>query len=215
MLEPIQGENGIRMADDNYLPDLRQLCDRHKLLLILDEVQTGVARTGAWYCFQHSNIMPDILSSAKALGNGFPIGACLAKANVAKALGAGTHGSTFGGNPIACAVALTVLRIISEQSLCQQAAKIGAYIQDQFRHRLKDINAVTEVRGQGLMIGIELKVHCKDLVEQAMQQFVLINVTKEKVIRLLPPLIVTQQEADMLVDKITVLIRDFCDKQNA
>ena len=200
MLEPIQGENGVQIPDASYLPALRQLCDDHKLLLILDEVQTGLGRTGQWYDFMHSACQPDILTSAKALGNGVPIGVCLATQSLAPLLKPGTHGSTFGGNPLACSTAITVLETIEKDNLCQQAADTGAYILSNLKAKLGSCSRVVEIRGRGMMLGIELSHPAKPLQASMLKSGLLINVTAEKVIRLLPPLILTMEQAESMVD---------------
>ena len=207
MLEPIQGEGGIRIASDDYLKALRDLCDKHNLLMILDEVQSGVARTGRWYCYQHSDIKPDILSTAKALGNGVPIGACLAKKEIAQLFKPGLHGSTFGGNPLACRAALAVLETIEKNNLCEHATKMGAYLLDLLEKKLTSAK-IREIRGKGLMIGIELAQPCPQIVHNALAHGLLINLTAERVIRLLPPLILTNTEADEAVERLSAALKD-------
>ncbi len=207
MLEPIQGEGGIRIAPSDYLKSVRELCDRHNLLLILDEVQSGVGRTGHWYCYQHSAIKPDILTTAKALGNGVPIGACLARRKVAQLFKPGLHGSTFGGNPLACRAALAVLDTIEKNNLCEKAAKIGAYLLDSLKNELVS-DKIHEIRGMGLMIGIELAQPCNEIVRIALAHGLLINLTAKNVIRLLPPLILTTAEADEAIERLSSTIKD-------
>ena len=207
MLEPVQGEGGIRIAPNDYLKSVRELCDKHNLLLILDEVQSGVGRTGRWYCYQHSNINPDILTTAKALGNGVPIGACLAKEEIAQLFKPGLHGSTFGGNPLACCAALAVLDTIEKNNLCEQAAKMGAYLLDALKNELLS-DKIYEIRGIGLMIGIELTQPCNDIVRSALAHGLLVNLTAKRVIRLLPPLILTTMEADEAVKRLSLTIKD-------
>ena len=207
MLEPIQGEGGIRIAPSDYLKSVRELCDKHDLLLILDEVQSGVGRTGRWYCYQHSNIKPDILTTAKALGNGVPIGACLAKKEIAQLFKPGLHGSTFGGNPLACCAALAVLDTIEKNNLCERAAKLGTYFLDALKSQLLS-DKIYEIRGMGLMIGIELAQPCTDIVASALARGLLINLTAERVIRLLPPLILTTIEIDEAVKRLSLTIQD-------
>ncbi len=209
MVEPIQGEGGVRTADDGYLAALRELCDQHGALLILDEIQTGVGRTGAWYCCQHESVRPDILTTAKALGNGVPIGACIADARVAECLAPGMHGSTFGGNPLACAAALAVLTTIEDEDLCVRAAATGDYLATQLRAALGGVKGVTAIRGRGLMLGIELDNPCQALAQQALAQGLLINVTAERVVRLLPPLILEREQADIIVATLAELIPPF------
>ncbi len=207
MLEPIQGEGGIRIAPSDYLKSVRELCDKHNLLLILDEVQSGVGRTGHWYCYQHNNIKPDILTTAKALGNGVPIGACLAKGEIAQLFRPGLHGSTFGGNPLACRAALAVLETIEKNDLCEKAAKMGAYLLDKLKSKLAS-DKIYEIRGMGLMIGIELAQPCTEIVRAALAHGLLINLTAERVIRLLPPLILTASEADEAIERLSLTIED-------
>ncbi len=209
MVEPIQGEGGVRTADDGYLAALRELCDRHRALLILDEIQTGVGRTGAWYCRHHENVRPDVLTTAKALGNGVPIGACLADAHVAECLEPGMHGSTFGGNPLACAAALAVLETMQAENLCARAAATGEYLSAQLRASLDGVAGVAAIRGKGLMLGIELDRPCKPLAQQALARGLLINVAAERVVRLLPPLILEREQADMIVATLADLIPAF------
>ena len=207
MLEPVQGEGGIRIAPDDYLKSIRELCDQYNLLLILDEVQSGVGRTGRWYCYQYSGIIPDILTTAKALGNGVPIGACLAKGEIAQLFKPGSHGSTFGGNPLACRVALAVLDTIEKNKLCEQAVKMGAYLLDALKDKLLS-EKICEIRGKGLMIGIELAQPCPEIVRNALAQGLLINLTAERVIRLLPPLILTTAEADEAIERLSATIKN-------
>jgi acetylornithine aminotransferase len=209
LVEPIQGEGGINLPADDYLVRLRELCDRHGWLLMLDEIQTGMGRTGRLFAHQHAEIRPDVMTLAKGLGNGVPIGACLARGPAAEVLGPGSHGSTFGGNPLACRAAQAVLRTIADEHLCERAAEMGAYLQAGLRRALAGLPEVCEVRGRGLMIGIELDRPCGDLVGLALEAGLLINVTAERVIRLLPPLILARDQADLLVAELSRLIRDF------
>ena len=209
MVEPIQGESGINPGGDDYLPKLRHLCDKHDLLLILDEVQTGVGRTGEWYCFRHTQSRPDVLITAKALGNGIPIGACLANKEIASQFTAGTHGSTFGGNPLACAAGLAVLETMETEDLCGRAAEIGNYLLSSLHSALDSVDRVKAIRGMGLMIGIELDTPCKTLTADALQAGLLINVTAQKVVRLLPPLILEKRHADRIVETLHDVIINF------
>ena len=211
MLEPIQGEGGVHILSDNTLRDIRALCDAHGVWLILDEVQTGVGRTGAWYACEHSGVKPDVLTSAKALGNGVPIGVCLA--NKALSFDAGEHGSTFGGNPLASAAAAAVLETIEKDGILENARHIGDYIRNSLSENLG--TAVREVRGRGMMIGIEMKRECKALVSRALERSLLINVTANKVIRLLPPLIMKMSEAETLVKTLTEVILNSSRKSRA
>lgn len=208
MVEPIQGEGGIQVPDDGYLPALREICDQHGWLLILDEVQSGNARTGKYFCYQHSDITPDLVTTAKGLGNGIPIGVCLAHGEAASVFAPGNHGSTFGGNPFACAVALKVIEEIEANDICANAANIGERMLNRFREQLGGQNNVKDIRGKGLMIGIELENACGELVGQALEKGVLINVTADSVIRLLPPLIISEQEADQLCDVVCELVQN-------
>jgi len=209
LVEPIQGEGGINIPADDYLPRLRALCDREGWLLMLDEIQTGMGRTGKLFAHQHSGAQPDVMTLAKGLGNGVPIGACLARGAAADVLTPGTHGSTFGGNPLACRVARTVLETISSQGLVANAAEQGDFLLGAFRDALQGTKGVVEIRGRGLIIGIELDRPCTDLVGQALDAGLLINVTAERVIRLLPPLILERPQAQQLVDSLTALIQGF------
>ncbi len=209
LVEPVQGEGGIRVPEAHYLEQLRFLCDRYQALLLCDEVQTGIGRTGQWFAFQHTRAMPDVLTSAKGLGNGVPIGACLARGTAADVLQPGSHGSTFGGNPLASAAALAVLDTVQEQQLAQRAAQLGEHLLQRFHDELADLNGVHEIRGQGLMIGIELDRPCAELVAEALADHLLINVTAGQTIRLLPPLIMNDAEADQLIRQVVRLVRRF------
>lgn len=211
LVEPIQGEGGIRVPSPGYLQALRQLCDEHQWLLMLDEIQSGVGRTGQWFAFQHENIQPDVLTSAKALGNGVPIGACLARGPAADILQPGSHGTTFGGNPLACAAALAVLDSIENDKLLARIEALGTKMLSGFQAALGDYtgNAITGIRGKGLMIGIQLQRDCTELVKLALAQKLLINVTAGNVVRLLPPYILTDNEAERIVDTVSRLIKQY------
>ncbi|MBK8337106.1 MAG: aspartate aminotransferase family protein [Sterolibacteriaceae bacterium] len=209
MLESIQGEGGINIADHDYLRALRRLCDERGWLLMLDAVQCGMGRTGKWFGHQHAGIQVDVLTLAKGLGSGVPIGACLAGGRAAGTFKPGNHGSTFGGNPFACTAGLTTIRAIEEEGLMAHAVRIGEAIRAGFRTSLAGTAGVVDVRGVGLMIGIELDRPCADLVRQALEAGLLINVTNDKVVRLLPPLIFADDEARLLVAGLTPLIRRF------
>ena len=209
LVEPIQGEGGINVPPAGYLPELRALCDRHGWLLMLDEIQTGMGRTGTLFACQHDEVLPDVMTLAKGLGNGVPIGACLARGTAAELFGPGSHGSTFGGNPLACSAALAVLDVLTASDLPARAAALGEDLMTLFRERLADAPGVVEVRGKGLMIGIELDRPCGDLVGQALAAGLLVNVTADKVIRLLPPLVLEDEQAQLLVDSLESLIRHF------
>ncbi|WP_060764568.1 aspartate aminotransferase family protein, partial [Pseudomonas fluorescens] len=195
LLEPIQGESGVLVAPPGYLKAMRDHCTRHGWLMMLDEIQTGIGRTGTWFAFQHEGIVPDVMTLAKGLGNGVPIGACLARAAVAELFTPGSHGSTFGGNPLACRVGCTVLEIIQEQGLLENAARQGEHLLARLRMELEDHPQVRAIRGKGLMIGIELASPYRDLAQRAAQEHgLLINVTRGKIIRLLPPLTLERKE---------------------
>jgi len=209
LVEPYQGEGGVQVPQLDYLAQLRRICDENAWLLMLDEVQTGIGRTGTWFAFQHTDIKPDVMTLAKGLGSGVPIGACLARGVAAETFVAGKHGSTFGGNPLACVAALTTLRVMEDDKLLENAAAVGAFIRADLLHRLAGLAGVREVRGQGLMIGIELDRPCGDLVKQALARKLLINVTNESVVRLLPPLILKREEAAFLTEKLAALIKAF------
>jgi acetylornithine/N-succinyldiaminopimelate aminotransferase len=208
MVEPLQGEGGVQLPAADYLPELRALCDKHDLLLILDEVQTGNGRTGRYFACQHSGVLPDILATAKGLGNGYPIGACLAAGKAAGIFQPGHHGSTFGGSPLACRAALAVYAALNQEDLVGNAARTGRYLLEGLRAALKNCNKVREIRGLGLLIGIELDRPCKELVERAREQGLLINVTADCVIRLVPPLTLSQTEADVIIRVVSKLVQE-------
>jgi len=200
LLEPIQGESGIQLAPAGYLKAVRELCSRRGWLMMLDEIQTGIGRTGQWFAFQHEGIVPDVMSLAKGLGNGLPIGACLARGEAAQLFTPGSHGSTFGGNPLACRVACTVLEIVEEEGLLANAARQGQRLLERLRIELSDHPDVLQIRGTGLMIGIELSRPYPDLMLIAAREHgLLINVTRGKTIRLLPPLVIDEREVEMIV----------------
>lgn len=209
LLETYQGEGGVNFPQANYLQGLRQICDRHDWLLMLDEVQCGLGRTGKWFAFQHSQILPDVMTLAKGLGSGIPIGACLAAGKAADIFQPGNHASTFGGNPLACRAALATLEVIEQEGLLANAITIGEFMRAQFRLHLQKWQAVLKIRGQGLMIGIELPVPCGELVREALRQHLLINVTSDKVVRLLPALIIRQDEAEQVVSRVSAIIDQF------
>lgn len=210
MLEPVQGEGGIKVPDADYLSEIRAICTQRKLLMILDEVQTGIGRTGKWFAFQHNeNVLPDVMTLAKGLGNGVPVGACLAAGPALGVLEAGNHGSTFGGNPLASRVALTVLETIESDKLIDNVNTLAARMQAGFKSKIGKQAGVKAIRQAGFMIGIELNQPCGALVKAALAEHLLINVTAEKVIRLLPPLILTAEEADLIVDKVSALVTTF------
>jgi len=200
LMEPIQGESGVQLAPPGYLKAVRELCNKRSWLMMLDEIQTGIGRTGQWFAFQHEGIVPDVMTLAKGLGNGIPIGACLARGKAAELFTPGSHGSTFGGNPLACRVGCTVLEIIEEQGLLENARLQGERLLARLRSELADDPNVLAIRGQGLMIGIELKQPIRDLpLIAARDHGLLINVTRGKTIRLLPPLTIDEREVEMIV----------------
>lgn len=209
LVEPIQGEAGIIVPDANYLREVRAICDEFGWLMMLDEIQTGMGRSGEWFCFQHAGILPDVMTLAKALGNGVPIGACLARNDAAKTFQPGNHGSTFGGNPLACRAACAVIDTIEQNGLVQRARKLGERMLGKLQDQLAGHKHVKQVRGQGLLLGIELNHVCTGLVSQALASGILFSVQYERSIRLLPPLIITDAEADLIVDKVVQLINDF------
>ena len=207
LLESIQGEGGVIIPDEGYLKKLRKICDNHEWLLMIDEVQSGLCRTGKWFGFQHSSISPDVVTVAKALGNGIPIGACLARNSAAEVLTPGSHGSTFGGNFLTTTVAIKVLDIMKQQNLCENARIMGKYFEEQL-NKLLNKNLIKEIRCKGLMIGIELNTKCLHYVEEALELGLVINVTKESIIRLLPPLIIDKTHVDKIIMLLTKLIRE-------
>ncbi|OUR74566.1 aspartate aminotransferase family protein [Methylophaga sp. 41_12_T18] len=210
MLEPVQGEGGVRIPDADYLADVRTLCTQRKLLMMLDEVQTGIGRTSEWFAYQHADdVLPDVLMLAKGLGNGMPIGACLISGAAMDVLQPGNHGSTFGGNPLACRAALAVLDTIEQQSVLLHVQQLNEQVTSGFKQQLANIDGVTDIRSFGCMFGIELAIPCAELVQKALDKGILINVTADKVIRLLPPLILTTDEATKMVDLISELVIGF------
>jgi acetylornithine aminotransferase len=215
LVEPIQGEGGINIPAVDFLNRIRTLCDEHNLLMMLDEIQTGIGRTGKFLASQHNNIVPDVVTLAKALGNGVPIGACLARGKAATILTAGTHGSTFGGNLLACSAALAVLETLEVEKLIESVEQKSNAICSGLSAHLQNNKHVIDIRHKGLMIGIELDHPCADLVKLALQQGLLINVTNEKTIRLLPPLIINQQQIDQLVETLTAIINTYSAHVNA
>ncbi len=209
MLAIVQGEGGINLAAEQFQRDLRALCDQNEWLLICDEVQCGMARTGTWFGYQHADILPDIATMAKGLGSGVPIGACLAGGRAAGLFGPGNHGSTFGGNPLACTAALATIETIERDGLMAAAERVGARIRAGFAAAFAGVAGIVDIRGQGLMIGIELDRPCSELITKALNAGLLINVTADRVIRLLPPLVFSETEADELVQRLTPLIKEF------
>ena len=213
LVELIQGEGGVNVCRDDYLTGLREICDRNRWLLMLDEVQSGTGRTGTWFAFQHSAVKPDVVTLAKGLANGVPIGTCMASGVAATLFKPGSHGSTFGGNPLACAAALETLAVIEDEGLMANAIEIGDFIRAQLRERLSGNAGVKDVRGAGLMIGVELVFGCGELVKQALEAGILINVTADTVVRLLPPLIYSREHAEMLLEKLVPMIETFIAQQ--
>jgi acetylornithine/N-succinyldiaminopimelate aminotransferase len=211
LVEPVQGEGGINIPKDasGYLETLREICDANGWLLMLDEVQTGIGRTGTWFAFQHTAIKPDVMSLAKGLGSGVPIGACVASGKAAEVFTYGKHGSTFGGNPLATVAGLATLNIIEEEGLRENAEKIGNLIREGFNAEFKETKGIVVVRNAGMMIGIELDRPCGDLVKMALTDKLLINVTADKVVRLLPPLVMNESEAHELVKRLSAVIKTF------
>ncbi len=209
LVEPFQGEGGVNIPQVHYLQELRKVCDEHDWLLMLDEVQSGVGRSGKWFAFQHSGIVPDVMTLAKGLGSGVPIGACLARESVASIFKPGNHASTFGGNSLVCAAAIETLAVLEDEKLIDHAKELGAFMHEGFRAQLADMDQVVEIRSQGLMIGIELARPCGELVKRALEKKLLLNVTSDKVVRLLPALVMRREEAKLVVDTTCQLIKDF------
>ncbi len=210
LIEPIQGEGGVNVPDGDYLPGVRAICEDNDWLMMLDEVQTGIGRTGEWFAWQHRAVCPDVMTLAKALANGVPIGACVARGKAASVFAPGSHGSTFGGNPLACSAALAVFETIDEMGLVVRARDLGALMSRTLNDVLRGVRGVLSVRGNGLMLGVELDRPCDALVHAALEQGLLINVTASRVIRLLPPLILDEPEATAAVRVIGGLVRKFC-----
>ena len=211
MVEPILGEGGIVIPDANYLKSIRMFCDQHDCLMIVDEVQTGMCRTGKWFAFQHEDVLPDVMTLAKALGNGVPIGACLARGEAASLFQPGDHGSTFGGNPLASRAALAVIKVLEDDKLAERAESLGNQLIDGLKLALKDVQGIKEIRGIGLMLGIQLVEDAPDLVELALKEKILINVTAGNVIRLLPVLVMTDSEAELIITKLSGLLKAYLD----
>lgn len=210
LIEPIQGEGGVNTAPQgfSYLEDVRALCNQHNWLMMLDEIQTGNGRTGKYFAYQHTSIIPDVMTTAKGLGNGFPIGAVMTQGKAVGLLGAGSHGSTYGGTVLGSRVVYTVLDTLEKENAVENAATVGAYIVDQLRAQLADYNV--QVRGFGMMIGIQLPKDCAELVAIARDEYkLIINVTAGSVVRLLPPLNMTQAQADELLQRLVLVIQNF------
>lgn len=214
LVEPFQGEGGVNIPQAHYLQELRKICDQYDWLLMLDEVQSGIGRSGKWFAFQHSDITPDVMTLAKGLGSGVAIGACLANGIAAETFKPGNHASTFGGNPLACAAALETLAVLQEEGVIDHAEQLGEFIRDRLKSQLSDVEGVVQIRGQGLITGIELSIPCGVLVKKALEKKLLINVTSDKVVRLLPALIMQQDEATQVVDVTCQLIKEFLNSQS-
>lgn len=209
LVEPVQGEGGVRVPAANYLNQLRTIADEHNLLLMLDEIQTGNGRTGTFFAYQHNGILPDVVTTAKGLGNGMPIGACLARGKAADVLQPGNHGTTFGGNPMACSAGIAVIETLQHNDLLARVTVLGDKLLNDFKQALAGNPKVVDIRGKGLMIGIELNAPCPDLVQKGRDLGILINVTAVNTIRLLPTFILTDAEADELVTKVVQLVKQF------
>jgi acetylornithine/N-succinyldiaminopimelate aminotransferase len=216
LLEPVQGEGGVHIPADMaaYLEGLRKVCDDNSWLMMLDEVQSGIGRTGTWFAFQHTGMTPDVMTLAKGLGSGVPLGACVAKGIAAEVFTPGKHGSTFGGNPLATTAGMTTLETIEIEKLRENALAMGDAICNGLRAALNGLAGVVVIRNAGLMIGVELDRPCAELVKMALEDKLLINVTAEKVVRLLPPLIINQTEADELVSRLAPMIKTFLNKSD-
>ena len=209
LAELVQGEGGVSVCSPGYLKGLREICDAHGWLLMLDEVQTGIGRTGTMFGFQHYGVMPDVITLAKGLGGGVPIGACVAKGEAATLFKPGSHGSTFGGNTLSSTAALATLDVMEAENVCRNATEVGEHVRASLRRALAETPGVVEIRGQGMLNGIELDRPCGDLVKIALDQGLLINVTADNVVRLAPPLIMSKAEADIMVNGVVPLIREF------
>ena len=213
MLETIQGEGGIRLADKKFLKELRDITIKKDILLIVDEVQTGMGRTGKWFSYQHSNIKPDIVTCAKGLGNGVPIGACLGNKKVSKLFTPGSHGSTFGGNPLVCAVSSKVIDVIDKYDLCNQSEIIGDYLVSKIKEKTKKLDIIKDVRGKGLMIGIEINKKNSNIVKDCLDKKLILNLTSENVIRLLPQLITKKTQADFIANTLYEVLKGYSDEK--
>jgi acetylornithine/N-succinyldiaminopimelate aminotransferase len=209
LVEPVQGEGGVQVPAPDYLAELREICDQQGWLLMLDEVQSGNCRSGSWFACQRGQVLPDVITTAKALANGVPIGVCMARGEAAGVFARGNHGSTYGGNPLACAAALAVIQVMQEDQLAERAAELGRQMLDSLQQQLGGLSLVTQVRGQGLLLGIELAIPCGELVTMALERGYLINVTAGNTIRLLPPLIMSDQQAGDLVELVVDVVNEF------
>ena len=209
LVEPIIGEGGIQIPSDGYLRGLRELCDQHQWLLMLDEIQTGMCRTGRWFACEHEGVKADVMTLAKGLGNGVPIGACLARGDAAKVFTPGTHGSTFSGNPLVCRAALAVIEELERGHYDRRAAELGQRLLTGLQRAFDGVAGVREIRGRGLMLAIELDRPCKDVLKMALARGLLVNVTADTVVRLLPPLILSDEEADEIVTRLKAVVLEF------
>lgn len=209
LVEPVTGEGGVNVPANDYLNQIRDICDENNWLMMLDEIQTGMCRTGKWFAHQHNNITPDVMTLAKALGNGVPIGACLAKGEAATLFKPGHHGSTYGGNPLVTSAALAVTTTMENEKLAERAQSLGVAMRASLAEKLNDLDGVKEIRGLGLMIGIQLDKPCGELVQAGLDAGILINVTAGDVVRLLPPLIISDEQASEIVEKVSNLIHNF------
>ncbi|HEY5602438.1 MAG TPA: aspartate aminotransferase family protein [Gammaproteobacteria bacterium] len=209
LVEPLQGESGINIPDETYLPAIREICTENGWLMMLDEIQTGMGRSGKWFAFQHYDFTPDVMTLAKALGNGVPISACLAKGEAAQTFKPGNHGTTFGGNPLACRTALAVIETIEQNGLVERAKFLGERILNGLKQNLAAHPHVKDIRGKGLLIAVELDSPCKVLAQQALDLGIVVNIANESRIRLLPPLILSDDEADMIIGKVSELVGNF------
>ena len=215
LLEPIQGEGGINISTIEYMRALREVCNQQNWLFMLDEVQCGIGRTGPWFAYQHSSVLPDVLTLAKGLGGGVPIGACLARGVAAQVFKPGNHGTTFGGNPLAAAAALAVLEIVEDEKLRENAEAMGKVIRDELTREFGGVKGVKEIRGQGLMIGMELDRPCYELMAQGLEVGLLINVTQDSVIRIVPPLVINEAESREIVKRLAPLVHALLAKPRA
>lgn len=212
LVEPVQGEGGIRIPRPTYLEELRDVCVKNNWLLMVDEVQSGMGRTGSWFAHQQTGIIPDVMTLAKGLGNGIPIGACLAKGEAAEILTPGTHGSTFGGNPVASRAALATIQAIAKESLLENAKRQGDLITKRLKEAFDGNSSVVNIRNKGLMIGVELNESCGQIVDLALESGLLLNVTADKVVRLLPPLILTDNDSEVMAGMVATVIKKFLSK---
>ncbi len=209
MLEPIQGDGGIKIAKPRFLHAIRDYCDHYDWLMVLDEIQTGLCRTGPWFAYQAYNIFPDILTIAKTLGNGFPIGAYCSRGKANAIFPIGKHGSTFAGSPLACAVAITVIKTLEKENLSAYVTKIGNYLIKKLKNCLAQHPHVVAIKGQGLMIGIELNTECRDIPKIGLKHRLLFNIVSNHTIRLLPPLILQKKDADEICRRLVKSINEF------